>query len=128
MHPVRDAGLLELGDVPEQGADIAPGLRLVPAPGHTPGHVAVEIRDGEETALIVGDSVHHPVQMPHPGIGSCVDIDPARAEATRRSLLAYLAGTGTLVLGTHFPPPTAGRVRAHGDAYRLTSVPAGVRH
>ncbi|MGF6887024.1 hypothetical protein ABIA39_004158 [Nocardia sp. GAS34] len=45
-------------------------------------------------------------------------------EATRRALLASLAGTDTLLLGTHFAPPTAGRVVAHGDAYRLQAVPA----
>ncbi|MFE6613356.1 MBL fold metallo-hydrolase [Amycolatopsis sp. NPDC057786] len=110
VHPVEDAGLLDLIDVPADGVDVAPGVRLVPTPGHTPGHVAVRLASGGETALITGDSLHHPVQIPRPDIGSCVDIDPARAEATRRSLLASLADTGTLVLGTHFPPPTAGQV------------------
>lgn len=110
VHPVEDAGLLDLIDVPADGVDVAPGVRLVPTPGHTPGHVAVRLAGGGETALITGDSLHHPVQIPRPDIGSCVDIDPVRAEATRRSLLASLADTGTLVLGTHFPPPTAGQV------------------
>jgi len=117
--PVEDAGLLHLVDVPDEGAEVAPGIRLVPTPGHTPGHVAVELTDGGERALITGDCVHHPVQFADPGISSCVDIDPALAATTRRRLLGSLAGTDTVVLGTHFPPPTAGRVRAHGDAYRL---------
>ncbi|MEV6159539.1 hypothetical protein AB0L53_55325 [Nonomuraea sp. NPDC052129] len=46
-----------------------------------------------------------------------------RATATRHALRASLAGTGALALGTHFPPPTAGRVIADGPAYRLVSVP-----
>ncbi|MFE0043346.1 MBL fold metallo-hydrolase [Streptomyces albireticuli] len=121
--PVERAGLLDLVDIPDGGLDVAGGLRLVPAPGHTPGQVAVEVRSGGAVALITGDSLHHPVQLAHPGIGSCVDIDPVRAEETRRALLARLAGTGGLVLGTHFPPPTAGRVVAEGDAYRLEAVP-----
>ncbi|MBB5119374.1 beta-lactamase [Streptomyces eurocidicus] len=121
--PVVEAGLLDLVDVPEEGVDVAAGLRLVPAPGHTPGQVAVQLRSAGAVALITGDSVHHPVQLARPGIGSCVDIDPARAEATRRALLARLAGTGGLVLGTHFPAPTAGRVVAEGDGYRLEPVP-----
>ncbi|MEU0049662.1 MBL fold metallo-hydrolase [Streptomyces sp. NPDC006309] len=122
--PVEDAGLLDLVDVPEGGTEVAPGVRLLPTPGHTPGHVAVELTDGAERALITGDCVHHPVQLAHPAIGSCVDIDPVLAETTRRTLLSSLAGTDTLVLGTHFPPPTAGRVTAHGDAYRLAPAPA----
>lgn len=125
VHPVEDAGLLDLIDVPAEGADIAPGVRLLPTPGHTPGHVAVELTSRGGTALITGDCIHHPVQLAHPGIGSCVDIDPEQSAATRRALLASLAGAGTLVLGTHFPPPTAGRVVAHGDAYRLIPAPPG---
>ncbi|WP_370022683.1 hypothetical protein [Planotetraspora sp. GP83] len=63
-------------------------------------------------------------EMTHPAITSCADIDPDQAEATRRSLLTSLADTGTLVLGTHFPPPTAGRVITYGDVHRLSPVPA----
>ncbi|MEU6899265.1 MBL fold metallo-hydrolase [Streptomyces virginiae] len=123
VHPVDEAGLLEAVDVPARGVALATGLELVSAPGHTPGHVAVRVTSGDATALVTGDCIHHPVQLAHPQIGSCVDIDPERAEATRRSLLASLADTGALLLGTHFPPPTAGRVVTDGAAYRLEPVP-----
>ncbi|OON79628.1 MBL fold metallo-hydrolase [Streptomyces tsukubensis] len=122
--PVEQAGLLRTVDVPHEGAKIAPGLRLIPTPGHTPGHVAVELTSQGQTALISGDCVHHPVQLAHPAIGACVDIDPRQSEATRRKVLGSLAGTDTLFLGTHFAPPTAGRVIAHEDAYRLEPAPA----
>ncbi|MFJ7772758.1 MBL fold metallo-hydrolase [Streptomyces sp. NPDC097107] len=122
--PVEQAGLLSTVDVPHRGAEIAPGVRLIPTPGHTPGHVAVELTSQGQTALISGDCVHHPVQLAHPVIGACVDIDPRQSEATRRKLLGSLAGADTLLLGTHFAPPTAGRVVAHADAYRLEPVPA----
>ncbi|MFD9440832.1 MBL fold metallo-hydrolase [Streptomyces sp. NPDC060006] len=122
--PVEQAGLLSTVDVPRKGAEIAPGLRLIPTPGHTPGHVAVELTSQGQTTLISGDCVHHPVQLAHPAIGACVDIDPRQSEATRRKLLGSLAGTDTLLLGTHFAPPTAGLVVAHGDAHRLKPVPA----
>ncbi|MDQ1021274.1 MBL fold metallo-hydrolase [Streptomyces afghaniensis] len=122
--PVEEAGLLDLLDVPSEGLDLAPGLRLIPTPGHTPGHVAVELASRGRAALITGDCVHHPVQLAHPGIGACVDIDPGRSQSTRRELLGALAGTDTLLLGTHFAPPTAGRVVAQEGAYRLAPVPA----
>ncbi|MGP3776310.1 MBL fold metallo-hydrolase [Streptomyces sp. SDT5-1] len=118
--PVEEAGLLDLVDVPAEGVDVAPGVRLIPTPGHTPGHVAVELTSRGRTALVTGDCVHHPVQLAHPSVGACVDIDPDRAEATRRALLGSLAGTDTLLLGTHFAPPTAGRVVSHDDGYRLS--------
>ncbi|MEV8325658.1 MBL fold metallo-hydrolase [Kitasatospora sp. NPDC056731] len=122
--PVERAGLLDLVDVPAEGVEIAPGLRLIPTPGHTPGHVAVELTSRGEAALITGDCIHHPVQLAHPAIGACVDIDPRQSEASRRKLLGSLADTDTLLLGTHFAPPTAGRVLTDGDAYRLLPVPS----
>lgn len=122
--PVEEAGLLDLVDVPAEGIEIAPGLLLLPTPGHTPGHIAVELTSRGETALITGDCIHHPVQLAHPAIGACVDIDPEQSEASRRKLLGSLADTDTLILGTHFAPPTAGRVITHEGAFRLAPVPA----
>ncbi|MYW44545.1 MBL fold metallo-hydrolase, partial [Streptomyces sp. SID161] len=48
------------------------------------------------------------------------------SESSRRALLGALADTHTLLLGTHFAPPTAGRVVSREGAYRLAPVPAGV--
>ncbi|MEU6678761.1 MBL fold metallo-hydrolase [Streptomyces sp. NPDC046925] len=125
VHPIKDAGLLDLVDVASEGTDIAPGVRLRPAPGHTPGQVAVELTSRGESALITGDCIHHPVQLTHPDLGSCVDIDPAAAAGTRHALLASLSGTRTLLLGSHFPPPTAGHVIPDGTSYRLVPAAPG---
>ncbi|WP_326686405.1 MULTISPECIES: MBL fold metallo-hydrolase [unclassified Streptomyces] len=122
VHPVRDAGLLDLVDVPDTGTEVAPGVRLLPTPGHTPGQVAVELSSAGRTAVITGDCVHHPVQLRHPDITSCVDTDPVRATRSRRELLARLAGTEALLLGSHFPPPTAGLVVPEGSDYRFEPV------
>ncbi|MFI1168493.1 MBL fold metallo-hydrolase [Streptomyces sp. NPDC020801] len=122
--PVEEAGLLDLVDVPADGVEVVPGLRLIPTPGHTPGHIALGLTSRGDTALITGDCIHHPVQLANPTIGACVDIEPERSEASRRKLLGSLASTDTLVLGTHFAPPTAGRVVTHEGAYRLSPVPA----
>ncbi|WP_269857094.1 MBL fold metallo-hydrolase [Streptomyces sp. RPT161] len=119
VTPVRDAGQYDLVDVPQQGREVAPGIFLVPAPGHTPGQVAVELRGSDRQALITGDSIHHPVQLSHPHVNSCVDIDSAQAVRTRGRLLDALADTDALLLGTHFPQPTAGTVRRDNGRYRL---------
>ncbi|MFI7100893.1 MBL fold metallo-hydrolase [Streptomyces sp. NPDC050161] len=124
VHPVREAGLLDLIDVPDGGTEVAPGISLLPTPGHTPGQVAVQLRSRGRSAVITGDCIHHPVQLRHPGITSCVDTDAARAVHSRRTLLDALAGTDTLLLGSHFPAPTAGLVTPEGTTYRLTPVPA----
>ncbi|MFF4529294.1 MBL fold metallo-hydrolase [Streptomyces sp. NPDC001407] len=125
VHPVRDAGQYDLVDVPEQGHEVAPGVLLVPAPGHTPGQVAVELRGSDRRALITGDSIHHPVQLSHPHVHSCVDIDPAQAIRTRARLLDGVADTDALLLGTHFPRPTAGTVRREHGRYRLLAEHGG---
>ncbi|MFG2915119.1 MBL fold metallo-hydrolase [Kitasatospora sp. NPDC048298] len=123
VHPVRDAGQYDPVTVPEWGHEVAPGVLLVPAPGHTPGQVAVELRGSDRRALITGDSIHHPVQLSHPHVHSCVDLDPAQAIRTRARLLDSLADTDTLLLGTHFPHPTAGTVRREDGRYRLHAEP-----
>jgi hypothetical protein len=88
-------------------------------PGHTPGQVAVELRGTDRTALITGDSIHHPVQLSHPHLTSCVDTDARQAVRSRARLLEQVADTGSLRLGTHFPDPTGGTVHTDGTRYCL---------
>jgi glyoxylase-like metal-dependent hydrolase (beta-lactamase superfamily II) len=114
--PVFEAGLVDLVDTTHQ---VCEEVDLVPTLGHTPGHVSVRIRSGGEQALITGDFVHHPCQMARLHWASSADVDQAEAEATRRRVFAQHADTPTLIIGTHFAGPTAGRVVRDGEAYRL---------
>ena len=115
LKPVFDAGLAEL-----VGLDhvISPELRLVPSVGHTPGHVSVVIESEGERAVITGDMCHSPCQVAHPE-WSLGDHDDAAAVRTRQRLFAEWADTPTLVIGTHFAAPTAGRIRRDGAAFRF---------
>jgi len=116
VRPVFDAGLVDLVATDHQ---VAPGVHLIPTPGHTPGHVSVMISSRGEDALITGDFLHHPCQMAHPEWGAVVDEDSNQAEQTRRAMFERFAGSPTLIIGTHFATPTAGRLVKDGDAYRL---------
>ena len=116
VTPILDAGLAELVETDHRITD---EISLVPTLGHTPGHVSVRIVSRGEEALITGDFIHHPCQMARPEWSSTADDDPHRAERTRREVFARLAGTKTLLIGTHFVTPTAGRVVRDGDAFRL---------
>ncbi|MDB5445544.1 MAG: fold metallo-hydrolase [Phenylobacterium sp.] len=116
VQPVFDAGLVDLVETEHRISD---EVRLVPTHGHTPGHVSVLIESRGERALITGDFLHNPVQMARPDWGAFVDFDPSASEATRRRVLGELAGELVLIIGTHFPAPTAGRVVRDGDAFRL---------
>ena len=91
---------------------IDPWTCLVPSPGHAPGHVCLSIETDTATALITGDAVHSPLQFTYPAVSAEIaDHDSAEATRTRERLVARLADTDTLVLGTHFPTPTAGHLR-----------------
>jgi glyoxylase-like metal-dependent hydrolase (beta-lactamase superfamily II) len=119
LRPVRDSGLYDLLDIPSSGLEVADGVRLVPTRGHTPGHLSVKLTGTHRNALISGDSLHHPVQLAHPGIGTVGDIDPGEARTTRHQLLTELAAADDLLLGTHFAHPTSGRVRKRGNRFEL---------
>ncbi|MFF4522889.1 MBL fold metallo-hydrolase [Streptomyces bluensis] len=121
--PVHDHGQFDLADIPAEGHQVQTGIRLVPAAGHTPGQIAVELHGTNRSGLITGDSIHHPVQLSHPYLTSCVDIDPEQAVSSRHRLLDRLADTDDLLLGTHFPHPTAGLVRREQGRYRLLPEP-----
>lgn len=116
VQPVFDAGLVDLVDTDHRICD---EVRLVPTVGHTPGHVSVRISSEGEEALITGDFIHHPCQMARPDWAATVDYDPVQSTKTRREMFSNLAGSGVLVVGTHFATPTAGHIERDGDAFRL---------
>jgi glyoxylase-like metal-dependent hydrolase (beta-lactamase superfamily II) len=116
VQPLFDADLVDLVDLEHEVAD---GVRFESTPGHTPGHVAIHISSRGEEAVITGDLVHHPAQFALPSWKCVADSDPAQADETRRAFMARYSDTPTLVIGTHFAGPTAGRLVRDGDVYRL---------
>ena len=116
VQPVFDAGLV---DLVETDHGVCDEVRLTPTLGHTPGHVSIRVSSRGEEALITGDFIHHPCQMARPDWAAEVDYDKTQSTATRREVFSRLAGTPTLVIGTHFAAPTAGRIVRDGDAFRF---------
>jgi glyoxylase-like metal-dependent hydrolase (beta-lactamase superfamily II) len=116
VKPIFDAGL---ADMVEMDHCIAPEIRLMPTPGHTPGHVSVVIESKGETAVITGDMIHHPIQMAHPNWATPYDSNRRAAEETRRAMLKDWSEKPVLVIGTHFAAPTAGRVERDGEAFKF---------
>jgi glyoxylase-like metal-dependent hydrolase (beta-lactamase superfamily II) len=115
VKPIFDAGLAELVELDHV---ISPEIRLTPSIGHTPGHVSVMIESEGERAVITGDMTHHPCQLAHPD-WSFADTDPTAAVLTRSRLFADWADQPILVIGTHFPAPTAGQIHRDGAAFRF---------
>ena len=112
--PIAEAGKADLVD---GGHIIGDHIHLEPTPGHTPGHCSVRIATPQGDAIITGDLLHSPAQVAEPQWTTRVCHDPQQAVATRKAFIAKHADAGTLVLGTHFPSPTACRFADKGGSY-----------
>jgi glyoxylase-like metal-dependent hydrolase (beta-lactamase superfamily II) len=109
LLPLASAERLDLADGEQ---DIAPGVRLLPLPGHTPGHMGVAFTDGQTLAVFVGDMLHHPLQVDHPDWCPTFDALPTMSRQTRRALLERARAEGSLVLSYHLPWPGIGRIES----------------
>lgn len=116
VQPIFDVGL---ADLVASDHTVGEGVRLTPSEGHTPGHVSIVIESAGETAFITGDAVHHPCQFAHPEWASVADSDKDQSSKTRRELLDRYADQPVLIIGTHFPAPTAGHIVRDGDHHRF---------
>jgi glyoxylase-like metal-dependent hydrolase (beta-lactamase superfamily II) len=88
---------------------------LIPTPGHTPGHVAVNISSQGRKAVMSGDVIISPIQLAYPDWNSFSDSDKALAAATRKAFLDTHCDTDTLLLTAHFPLPSVGHLVAHTE-------------
>ena len=102
--------------------ELVPGVRTIPAPGHTPGHVAVEVSSGEETFLYLVDLVFQPIHVERPEWYTAFDIDPDLVVESRRQLLDRAAKRATLVMAQHFPAPGLGQIHIADAEYRWTPI------
>lgn len=105
--------------------ELALGVTALPAAGHTPGHMSVEVRDGGERLLHLADAGLLPLHVAHPDWQSILDYAPQETSATRRRLYDRAAKTDSQTLGYHFPSPGLGRVRRAGDGYGWDPVTTG---
>lgn len=102
--------------------EIFPGLRVIPAEGHTPGHMVVVFSSGGEELWSMGDALIHPIHLEHLDWYTVFDLVPKEAIATKRRLLAAVAHGGTTVHAFHFPFPGIGRVLREGERWRWQPI------
>lgn len=103
--------------------EVAPGVRAVAAPGHTPGHTAFHVADGAEQLFVMADTSSRPeLFLRHPGWHSGFDIDGPMASESRRRLFGRVAAERARITAYHFPFPANGYVAPRGDGFRF--VPA----
>ena len=96
--------------------------RILPTPGHTPGHVAFTFGRGKDDAVFSGDLMHSPMQTRYPEMSAKFDVDQAQAAATRRNFLERYCDTDTLCCTAHFPSPSVGKIRRKGNGFSCEAV------
>lgn len=112
----------DLAPFAEPGA-ILPGLTLVDAFGHTPGHTVFLLESGGKSLLILGDLLHAAaLQFPLPDECPSYDIDPAKATEARRRIFDMAAEKNISVAGMHIPFPGTGSVTKEGKGYTFTPL------
>ena len=114
--PVVEAGRADLvaGDFA-----IDDTIWLEPSPGHTPGHVCINVASRGASGLFTGDSFHHPVQIAYPEWSTAFCSDIVQSGVARKDILNKLVDTDTYILAAHFNDPTAARVVSNGDRCKL---------
>jgi len=105
-------GVLQLVEAPTQLAD---GIDILPAPGETPGHQVVRVQSGGDTLYIIGDLLHHAIELTHPDwMVSWADAETMGE--TRRWLLQDALTRNAALIAAHIA--TVGRLEQDGDGLR----------
>ena len=111
LVPLLRAGSLALI---EGVAEVAPGISMVPTPGHTPGHSSIRIESRGSKAIVLGDVAVHPALLDHPEWIYLFDVDPEMTVATRKAVLEVIEGEDIIVACGHYPGGI-GRVEREGQ-------------
>ncbi|MDU9022024.1 MBL fold metallo-hydrolase [Pseudomonas corrugata] len=105
----------------EHEHEVAPGVIARLTGGHTPGHSVVHVMSAGERLTFAGDALF-PVAFDHPDWHNGFEHDPEEAVRVRVRLMQEAAASGELLVATHLPFPSVGRVAVEGDAFRWVAA------
>jgi len=112
-----------MNDFVEGETEIAPGIVLLEAPGHTPHSSVVLVSDGDEQLLYASDTTLLPAQNAlRPEWVSAFEMDPEGVVRARRRLLDRAAADRLLSHAYHEAFPATGPIRAAGGAYEWVAA------
>jgi len=115
FEPLQDAREVELvtGEV-----ELAKGVRLLPAPGHTEGHCVIELESGGRYGLCVGELSQLPVMLERLAWISAFDVLPLVSLSTKRRMMDWAVEKRALLISVHAPFPGLGRLVAEEGGRR----------
>ncbi len=120
VYTIPQERLARFGDrleLIEGNEEVVPGIRLIPAPGHTPGYSVVDISSGDERLLFIGDLILEFKDIENPNWYSVYDFDPKQVVITRHSIFAQAAREQALLMAYHLPFPGLGYVSPFGQGW-----------
>ena len=97
IQPLANLVPLELID---GETTLFPGIRTLPTPGHTPGHMSLLLESNGDRGIVTGDVFHSPVQFTEPDSTHRADVDPVEARRSRKLILEQLV-TGITIAAGH---------------------------
>ena len=103
----------------EKDSEVLPGIRVLSAPGHTPGHMVVSFESEAEKLFYIGDTVLYTLHLEHPDWLPIYDILPEKAAVSKTKIFDLVADEKALVIGQHFAPfPSLGKVVKQGNGWQ----------
>lgn len=95
----------------EKEEEVLPGIHILQASGHTPGHMVVFFTSNSEKLYYTGDTVLYPLHLEHPDWLPVYDIITEKAAASKKKIFDRIADENVLMVGQQFVPfPSLGRV------------------
>lgn len=96
---------------------------MMPARGHTIGHVVLLAGSSSEGAVLSGDIAYSPLQIVYPTVNAYADEDMDAAVVTRKNILDHCAESGCLLFPSHFADPySTVRIGRSKDGYVIRSI------
>lgn len=101
--------------------ELLPGVHVVQAPGHSPGHVTYLIASGGKQFLVSSDVSVLALQVStNAEWQQAIDQDPQMAAETRRKIFDRAVADKLIISGTHWLTPNAGTLAKDGNSYAFS--------
>ena len=94
----------------EDNPQIAEGITMLPAYGHTKYHIALEVNSEGETLIATTDCFIHPMHFLYPHWAWEFEYDKEALEASRKMLIEKILEKNAIVTAYHFAFPAVGKL------------------
>ena len=99
------------------GSEVLPGIRFLPAAGHSIDHAVIALESQGQHALFGGDLVHHPFELHDMNLTSIFCEFPDAARASRQKIVQHVLDTDAVYFSGHFPAASAGKITPSGESF-----------